>query len=159
MKKIIYSIEKYCKKYLQWHKMNIQYKEAQYKKRLFCDAFFAFLYSFISIFLIWIQLADIVVMITNILNMIRSILTTSINASDANKLITIENVNNHSFTYYHIKSAIMITALIFACIILISLLLEFNSLIIKIMTTMIMIIIFMNDCDDIIIQAYHATVA
>lgn len=133
-------------------------ESARYSLRLTGNACLLLIYSMISIILLWLQSADLIVLGLNILCLFRSALTNTVNASEVNDSRSIDDITINRYTYYHIKSAVTIVASVFAFIVWCSLVFEHNTLLTKVMATFMILLVCANDCEDIAIYAFKATV-
>ncbi len=151
------------RRYLEWANFNIiRNTTPKYQIPLLVDFLAAFLYTAVSIILIWKQEASTIVYLLNILCLFRALMNNIINASkvtDSNIDVDVETYKKHEGnSHYHNKVTLLGTIFFMAMLLLILLLKEPSDCIIKTFASLFIAVVFINDCEDIIICAYGAEI-
>lgn len=159
-------ISEKCKQYLKWANFTLGSETPRYCNILWSDAMFAFIYSAVSLVLIWIQGTDVVALGLNILCMFRAMLNNRLNEYKVVELSNIEN-NSIKYSHYHTEAIVICVAIIYSAVVWVVFMLNFikamslsssETIIIKIFTTIAILIVFASDLEDIIVEAFSATV-
>ncbi|MCI8370871.1 MAG: hypothetical protein HFI75_00455 [Lachnospiraceae bacterium] len=153
-------ISEKCKAHLIWANFELRLDEPRYKIRLWVDSFAILAYTIISIVEIWRQNADMIVLLLNILCLFRALLKNTMDAADSTKLkykTPIEG-NHAKHNYYHLKVGITGIAFAMAAAICAALFIESSNMVTKLLATISIFVVCMNDIDNTVIYAYDADV-
>ena len=153
-------MERKLKDYLEWANFNIKNPSPQYKLPLLCDFSVALLYTAISIVLICMQKASVIVYGLNILCLVRALISNIISASKVtNSIVGAEIDKKHEGnSHYHIEVYILGSVFFMAMLLLLALLKEQSGLIIKLFTSLVIVVVFVNDCEDMVVCAFDAEI-
>lgn len=147
-----------CKIYLKRKKFILGIDTPRHSKILWTDAIVAFIYSAVSMILIWLDGADVIVLGLNILCLIRAIISNKLNEYDT---------DTEKYNRYSIRIIIICMAAFYSIVVWCILMLEFikaipismiSIYILKIFTTIAILVVLGNDWEDIVIYAFSATV-
>lgn len=149
-----------CKAHLIWANFELGLDEPRYKRRLWVDSFAVLAYSLTSIVEIWQQNADMIVLVLNILCLFRALLKNTMDAADATKTKckTPINGNHAKHNYYHLKVGITGIAFAMASAICVALFIESSNIVTKLLATIAIFVVCMNDIDNTVIYAYDANI-
>lgn len=132
----------------------------QYKKMNWMDAVSAMAYSIGSIICIWGDVSSFAVLTLNWLCLWRAFFDNFFNAVQITKLKKTAEVIDKpkEFTYYHIKAGAIILLVIVLFMIAVTLVFEKNNStnVLRVISSISIIIVLWNDLDNILIRAYNA---
>lgn len=149
-----------CKAHLIWANFELGFDEPRYKRVLWIDSFTILAYTIVSIVEIWRQNADMIVLLLNILCLFRALLKNAMDAADATELkykTSIEG-NHAKHNYYHLKVGMTGIAFAMAVVICAALFIESSNMVTKLLATISIFVVCINDIDNIVIYAYGADV-
>lgn len=154
-------ISEKCKEHLIWANFDLGLQVPRYKKRLWIDSFAILAYTIISIEEIWRQNADMVVLLLNILCLFRALIKNTIDAADVTKLKSKTQIEGNyvKHNYYHLRICITGVAFAMAAAIYATLFIESSNMVTKMLATLSILIVCINDIDNTIIYAYDAGVS
>lgn len=157
-------VSEICKNYLKWANFTLGQEVPRYNKILLADAIAALIYSVVSIFLIWKQEADEIVLGLNILCVIRTIISNKLSAFEITNSRTIDD-RSGNYSHYHNEALSMCVVAVFSIIIWFLLILEYMNvipasvtgmLLMKITATIAILIVLGSEWEDMIVYAYKA---
>lgn len=161
---MITNLANYVKRYLRWAQFELSNEFASYKWRLWIDIIFNALYTGTSIFFIFKQRSDVVVLALNLICLFRELIDTTIRASEITKIKRAHiksryrvEVNSH----YHIK-AIILGAMGFLAFSILGILMSEDiadtSIVTKIFASITILSVFFSNCENNAVTAYNAYV-
>lgn len=134
--------------------------EIQYKKMNWIDAALAMAYSIGSIVCIWGSISSFAVLALNWLCLWRAFFDNFFNAVQITELKKTTKVADKpkGFTYYHIKAGAIILLVMVLSIIAVTLAVEknYSTNVLRVISSISIIIVLWNDLDNILIRAYNA---
>lgn len=148
-------------RYLEWaHFNSIRNPTPKYKIPLLANFLAAFSYTIISIVLICKQEASIIVYGLNILCLFRTLISNIINASKVTDSGTGAKIceKHEGNSHYHLKVCFLGAIFFVATILLLLLINEPSAPIIKTFASICVAIVFIDDCEDVIVCAYGAEI-
>lgn len=154
-----------CKIYLKHKNFIPGINIPRHSKILWTDAVIAFIYSAVSVILIWLNIADIIVLGLNILCLFRAMISNKLSEYEIIESSDIEN-DFSKYSRYHIRIIIICIVTIYSILIwsifvlkptLVTTILEIGVLI-KSSTSIAILVVLGNDWEDIVIYAFDATV-
>ncbi len=118
------------------------------------------LYALISIVLICINEAETVVMCLNLICLLQVVLHNIIHASELSKGLEELNRKHRIFNYYHLKITIIITVILSlaAATTIVAIPLQSFGKMIKIVSIFAIVIIFIDNCEELVICGYSASI-
>jgi hypothetical protein len=147
-------------KYLRIIHFETNQVKMQYKKMNWTDAALAMTYSIGSIICIWGDVSSFAVLALNWLCLWRTFFDNFFNAVQITKLKKTAEVIDKpkEFTYYHIKAGAIILLVIVLFMIAVTLAFEKNNStnVLRVISSISIIIVLWNDFDNILIRAYNA---
>lgn len=105
-------ISRRIKRYLVWAGFKLRNNIAEYRKRLILEVICCTVYSLVSIILIFINEAETIVMWLNLICLFQVTIHNSIHASEIENKLEELNKKHKIFSYYHMKVAVIIAAMI-----------------------------------------------
>lgn len=149
-----------CSNYLIWANFTLGRDTPRYKKRLYVDALLAIAYAIISVVLIWLQKADMIVLGLNIICLLRVLIQNTISASEVTELKRKAGIQekHEGNSHYHIKECVICVVFSITVVFWGALFIEPSNLFTKLLATIAILIVCCNDCENIVIYAYDASI-
>lgn len=147
-------------RYLKWAGFKLKGGGVKYKRQLLYEGICEALYSFFSILLICLNEADLIVMWLNLICLVRIIIHNSIYVTETSKELECLNRKQKIFHYYHLKMAVVIAAiLVFAIMFADTVVRSLDcGPIIKMISVLINVLILFNNCEELAIYGYDASI-
>lgn len=153
-------ILKGIKRYLKWAGFKLRDEELKYKKRILCEGICEASYSFFSILLICLNEADLIVMWLNLICLLRIVIHNSIYVTETSKELEYLNGKQRIFTYYHLKMAVVIAAVLVFAIFFAGTVIRSRDCgsAMKIISVSINILILFDSCEELAVYGYGASI-
>ena len=139
-------------------------KNKKYIKRNGLDNIASLMYSAISLVCMWNGTASLLVLFLNSLCFIRTILKNTMKSSEITDVIKEHlgenNIKNEVIGkyYYFFKAVIQLTVLVLFTIILVLMNFDLTEKIIKLFTSIIIVMIYIDDFENMLIDIYDASI-
>ncbi len=160
-----------CKNHLKRAHFTLGQETLKHNRIVWIDIFFAFVYSLVSLYSIWTQKVDVIVLGLNILCVIRAIISNELSACKITDLIetsgNIENTYAGGYNHYHYEAIGMCLTTVYSIIVWLVLLLATINVntsskelicICRIFASITIFIVFVSEFEDILVYAYDAKV-